>query len=102
MAQSSLWWRQPYHQVALGLVALSRIEPYFARLPKRPIQILILPDGQITSDFQKWCQAPFAKIFLFSSDPNQFTDSHCLVPTRGAYRDRHERGAGCGGRGQRT
>src|SRR6266403_2116074 len=58
-----------------------------------------LPDGQITSDFQKLCQAPFAKIFLFAPDPNQFTDSHCLVPTRGAYRDRHERGAGCGGRG---
>ena len=33
-----------------------------------------LPDGQITSVFPKWCQAPFAKIFLFSSDPNQFTD----------------------------
>ncbi len=28
------------------------------------------PDGQITSDFQKSCQAPFAKIFLFSPDPN--------------------------------
>src|SRR6266446_8782749 len=47
---------------------------------------LILPDGQITSDFQKWCQAPFAKIFLFFSDPNQFTDSPRLVPTRGALR----------------
>src|SRR6266576_2472096 len=61
---------------------------------------LILPGGQITSDFTKWSQAPFAKIFLFSPDPNQFTDSHCLVPTRGAYRDRHERGAGCGRCGQ--
>jgi hypothetical protein len=29
------------------------------------------PDGQITSDFQKWCQAPFAKIFRFAPDPNQ-------------------------------
>ena len=35
---------------------------------------LVLPDGQITSVFPKWCQAPFAKIFLFSPDPNQFTD----------------------------
>src|SRR6266566_628855 len=34
-----------------------------------------LPDGQITSVFPKWCQAPFAKIFLFAPDPNQFTDS---------------------------
>src|SRR6476646_6445086 len=38
-----------------------------------------LPDGQITSDFQKSCQAPFAKIFRFAPDPNQFTDSHRLV-----------------------
>src|SRR5258706_14891456 len=45
-----------------------------------------LPDGQITSDFQKWCQARFAKIFCFAPDPNQFTDSHRLVPTRGADR----------------
>src|SRR5258707_2543087 len=44
------------------------------------------------------CPAPFAKIFLFSADPNQFTDSHRLVPTRGAIARRHERGAGCGGR----
>jgi hypothetical protein len=29
------------------------------------------PDGQITSDFQKWCQAPKSKIFLFSFYPNQ-------------------------------
>src|SRR5204863_1171444 len=57
-----------------------------------------VPDGQITSDFQKSCQAPFAKIFLFSPDPNQFTDSHCPVPTEGRCA-RHQRGAGCGGRG---
>jgi len=30
------------------------------------------PDGQITSDYQKWCQAPKSKIFLFSADPNHF------------------------------
>jgi len=45
-----------------------------------------LPDGQITSDYQKPCQAPFAKIFRFAPGPNQFTDSHCLVPARGADR----------------
>src|ERR1700676_2648675 len=44
------------------------------------------------------CPAPFAKIFLFSPDPNQFTDSRRLVPTRGAIARRHERGTGCGGR----
>jgi hypothetical protein len=41
------------------------------------------PDGQITSDFQKSCQAPFAKIFSFASDPNQFTDSPRPVPQEG-------------------
>ena len=44
------------------------------------------PDGQITSDFQKWCQAPESKIFLFSLDPNQFTDSPRLVPPEGRSR----------------
>ncbi len=53
---------------------------------------LILPAGQITSDFQKSCQAPFAKIFLFSPDPNQFTDSPCPVSTRGALRTSSTRG----------
>ncbi len=42
--------------------------------------------------------SPFAKIFLFSPDPNQFTDSHRPVPQRGVAQ-RHQRGAGCGGRG---
>src|SRR5258708_5036505 len=47
------------------------------------------PDGQITSDFSdfpKSGQAPKSKIFRFAPDPNQFTDSHRLVPTRGADR----------------
>jgi hypothetical protein len=44
------------------------------------------PAGQITSDFQKSRQAPFAKIFRFAPGPNQFTDSPRLVPTRGADR----------------
>jgi hypothetical protein len=42
--------------------------------------------GQITSDFPKSRQAPKSKIFLFSLDPNQFTDSRRPVPTRGALR----------------
>ena len=43
-------------------------------------------------------QSPFAKIFCFSEYP-----SHPIFlpvpPHRGAYRGRHGRGAGCGGRG---
>src|SRR5258705_9169605 len=56
-----------------------------------------LPDWQITSDFQKSCQAPKSKIFPFAFYPNQFTDSR-RPAHRGACA-RHERGAGCGGRG---
>src|SRR5207249_5064536 len=44
------------------------------------------------------CPAPFAKIFPFRPDPNQMHIQ--TVPSlRGAARDRHGRGAGCGGRG---
>ena len=46
-----------------------------------------LPDGQITSDFQKSCQAPYSKIFLLS----RLTQISSLIrtvpcPTRGALR----------------
>jgi hypothetical protein len=44
------------------------------------------PDGQITSDYQKWCQAPKSKIFLFPSDPNQMHIHRCLVPQEGRSR----------------
>jgi hypothetical protein len=36
--------------------------------------------------------------FRLPADPNQFTDSPCPVPQRGVAQ-RHQRGAGCGGRG---
>src|SRR5882757_7982055 len=39
-----------------------------------------MPDMQIS----ECCPAPFAKIFSFAPDPNQFTESRCLVPQRGA------------------
>src|SRR5438128_801813 len=49
------------------------------------------------------CPAPFAKIFLFSPEANQFTDSHRLVPLEGRSRVvtsacvcfHHTRGCGC-------
>jgi hypothetical protein len=44
-----------------------------------------LPDGQITSDFQKSCQAPFAKIFLFSADPNQLHIQGVPCPQEGRF-----------------
>jgi hypothetical protein len=54
-----------------------------------------LPDGQITSDFQKSCQAPKSKIFPFVADPNQMhiqtvpahTEGRCARhETRGGMR----------------
>jgi hypothetical protein len=39
-------------------------------------------DGQITSDFQKSCQALKSKIFLFSPDPNQNRADKTLIRKR--------------------
>jgi hypothetical protein len=41
------------------------------------------PDGQITSDFQKSCQAPKSKIFLFSPPPNQLHIQTVSFPLEG-------------------
>src|SRR5258705_10448339 len=60
---------------------------------------LILPDGQITSDFQKWCQAPKSKIFRFAADPNQMHILSRPGPQRGVSRSSRTLGMGCGGRG---
>jgi hypothetical protein len=38
------------------------------------------------------CLGPFAKIFLFPPDPNQFTDSRRPVPQRGVSRSSRTRG----------
>jgi hypothetical protein len=43
-----------------------------------------------SSDFQK---------LLLTTHPNHFYIPGHPVPLRGAFRERHERGAGCGGRG---
>src|SRR5579872_1462971 len=44
------------------------------------------------------CPALLIKIFLFFRNANQMYISLRPASTRGAARDRHERGAGCGGR----
>src|ERR1700678_775395 len=44
------------------------------------------------------CPAPSSKIFPFPSDANHLHIFRHLVPHRGAARERHERGTGCGGR----
>jgi hypothetical protein len=63
----------------------------------QPAQSTKLPDGQITSDFQKSCQAQESKIFLFSTYPNQFTS--IAIPSRSEGRwPSSQRGTGSGGR----
>src|SRR5882757_605489 len=44
------------------------------------------------------CPVRFAKIFRFALHPNQIYIHRRPAPHRGAFRDRHEREAGCGGR----
>jgi hypothetical protein len=50
-------------------------------------------DGQISSFYQKSCQAPSSKIFFF-----RFTEKYDCprvpFPHKGAFRDRHERWEG--------
>jgi hypothetical protein len=54
-----------------------------------------LPDGQISDNA---VQPRLQKYSASHSGRNSFI-TRAVPPERGAYRDRHERGAGCGGRG---
>src|SRR5438034_7509293 len=66
---------------------------------KKPATVLILPVGQITSCFPKWLVQPLLqKYFCFG--PRQISSLIRTVSSQGgAIARRHERGAGCGGRG---
>src|ERR1700739_3958951 len=54
-----------------------------------------LPDRRAS---RKPVQPLLKKYFWFSEEANQFI-SFAVLSHRGAFRERHERGAGCGGRG---
>ena len=56
---------------------------------------LIVPDGQIT----ELLSSPSYKNIPLPVSPKSNLYRQPSHPTRGAYRDRHGRGAGCGGRG---
>jgi hypothetical protein len=56
-------------------------------------------DGQITSDFQKSCQAPESKIFRFRDRANHWIESARLARQEGRLAIVTKRAAGCGGRG---
>jgi len=59
----------------------------------------INPTGKSLLIIRNRVKPPFAKIFRFAPDPNQFTDSHRLVPARGADRASSRNAAsGCDGR----
>jgi hypothetical protein len=60
---------------------------------------LFTPRNNLTGKSAKTCPAPFAKIFWFSEEANHLYIPRCPAPLGGATRDRHGRGAGCGGRG---
>src|ERR1700722_12633650 len=66
-----------------------------------PTVNVLLPDGQISRQ-TRWaflaCPALAEKIFWFSEVANHW--HNLRIPShRGAVRDRHGRGMGCGGRG---
>jgi hypothetical protein len=44
------------------------------------------------------CPVVVAKIFRFLFSPNHIYNFGHPAPSQGAFRDRHGRGAGCGGR----
>ena len=60
-----------------------------------------LPDGQITSPCADRVSSPSVKNILIFRNAKSLVYSQPSRPTRGAYRDRHGRGTGCGGRGWR-
>jgi len=60
--------------------------------------VRVQPVGQITSCFPKWPVQPLLQKYFVSGLTQISCISQSSRPTRGAYRDRHERGAGCGGR----
>jgi hypothetical protein len=60
-----------------------------------PDGLFDLPDGQISKNLS----SPFRKNILIFRRPKSVVYPPPSRPTRGAVRDRHGRGAGCGGRG---
>jgi hypothetical protein len=57
----------------------------------RDLPVGCIFNSSVESPLQKYFASPVGQIIS--------TDSRHPVPHRGAYRDRHERGMGCGGRG---
>jgi hypothetical protein len=97
--------RNKWHAVRFDGRHFFRKEFKMANLTELPATTTLRPQPAETGYRTKSAQsvdssspAPFSKIFPFPRDPNQIYIPRVL-PHRGAYRDRHGRGVGCGGRG---
>ena len=58
-----------------------------------------MPDGQITARSNSRRVQPLLKKYSYFPKPQISCISLAILSHRGAFRERHERGAGCGGRG---
>ena len=84
----------PYEAVHRELICLARKRNFMQRPATN------WHDGQITSDYQKSCQARESKIFCFRSHANHRHNSARLTRLRGVGH-RHERAVRCDGRKSR-
>jgi len=67
--------------------------------PTRWSRISLQPDGQITSCFARLPVQPHLQKYFHSRLTQIKSISFAVSSPAGAYRDRHGRGVGCGGRG---
>ena len=70
-----------------------------AAIPRCRNTSLTLPDGQITSSSARGPVQPLSQKYSDFPKPKSGVWISPSRPMRGAFRDRHERGPGCGGRG---
>jgi hypothetical protein len=73
----------------------------------RDVWLVRLPEGSLVPVGECLWVFRSGPMNMFRLSPLTHPDhiymfSFCSIPTRGAYRDRHGRGAECGGRGQRS
>src|SRR5258706_8824447 len=78
MAYRDHWLAKP-----LALVLVKYTIPLQGRVTNR-----LCPTGKSLRVFRNGCPAPFAKIFCFASDPNQFTDRTVPSQQRGVRTSR--------------